>query len=127
MNHARSPRARRVSVFCGMLFASAPVLAQDRGELLYSIHCGACHTVQMHWRAGKAATDWPSLKAEVRRWQAEIALAWNEDDVLAVTRYLNDTVYHFQPAIGSGRASRGGSSGDPSAAAPTRTQLIGGK
>jgi hypothetical protein len=127
MNHARLLRARYVSVFCGMLSVSAPVLAQDRGELLYSTHCGACHTAKMHWRAGKAATDWPSLKAEVRRWQAAIALAWNEDDVLAVTRYLNDTVYHFQPAIGSDRASRGGSPGASWAAAPTRPQVPGEK
>jgi mono/diheme cytochrome c family protein len=70
--------------------------AQNRGELLYSTHCGACHTAQMHWRASRAVTDWTSLKAEVRKWQVVASLAWSEDDVLDVARYLNDSIYHFE-------------------------------
>ena len=83
----------------GILLGSAIVVtsanAQSRGELLYSTHCLACHTAQMHWRAAKAATDWTSLKAEVRKWQLAASLAWSENDVLEVARYLNDSIYHF--------------------------------
>ena len=50
-----------------------------RGQLLYSTHCGACHSVQMHWRTLSQARDWDSLKAQVRRWQNTAALQWSED------------------------------------------------
>ncbi len=66
-----------------------------RGELLYSTHCKGCHATEIHWRDKKLATDWDSLKIQVRLWQAASALGWSEDDITVVTRYLNDTFYHF--------------------------------
>ena len=73
----------------------APAPGAGRGELLYATHCKACHSEQVHWRDRKAATDWPRLKAEVQRWQAAARLGWREPDVVAVARYLNETVYHL--------------------------------
>ena len=67
----------------------------DRGELLYTTHCIACHTEQVHWRDRKAAGDWRRLKAEVRRWQAAAGLGWSDDDILAVARHLNETIYRL--------------------------------
>ena len=58
----------------------------------------------MHWRDKRAATDWPGLKEEVRRWQAADRLGWSEADVVAVARYLNETVYHL-PQTGDGIGS----------------------
>ena len=69
--------------------------AAERGELLYAIHCIACHNEQLHWRDRKVASDWPRLKAEVRRWQAVAQLRWSEDDIVAVARYLNRTIYRL--------------------------------
>jgi hypothetical protein len=59
-------------------------------------HCIACHTTQMHWRDRKLVTDWPSLKLQVRRWQAAAQLNWSEDDIDDVARFLNDTFYRLQ-------------------------------
>lgn len=72
---------------------SAP--APSRGALLYDTHCIECHTAQVHWRDRQQARDWATLKAEVFRWQAAARLAWSEDEVDAVTDYLNDTIYRF--------------------------------
>jgi mono/diheme cytochrome c family protein len=69
--------------------------AESRGRMLYGNHCGACHGTQMHWRDGKLATDWASLKAQVRRWQAAAQLNWSEDDIDDVARFLNDSFYRF--------------------------------
>ena len=83
---------------CGLLSALAlatPARAESRGELLYSAHCIACHTSQMHWRDQRVATDWTRLKAEVRRWQNTAALNWSEADILEVARYLNESIYRF--------------------------------
>lgn len=88
-----------------------PALAQvrvqtdaSRGELLYATHCITCHSAQLHWRDNQLAQDWPSLKAEVRRWQGASWLGWSEDDVTEVATYLNTRFYRF-PAPAAGRAS----------------------
>lgn len=92
------------------LVPAAPVLAQSRGELLYSTHCIACHTEKVHWRERKLVTDWTSLRAQVWRWQADAALGWNDGDVAEVARYLNEEFYRFPqaatPASPGGFASR---------------------
>lgn len=78
---------------CAVL--AAPAQAQSRGELLYTTHCIACHGTQIHWRDKRLATNWGSLLVQVRRWQANAALGWTEEDVLQVARHLNDTIYRF--------------------------------
>ena len=87
---------------CLFAFASLPALAAPpaptRGELLYTTHCIACHNSQMHWRDKRLATDWASLQAQVRRWQGVAKLGWNEDDILEVTRHLNERIYRYAPS-----------------------------
>ena len=81
-----------------VLLAAAGAHAQatpSRGQLLYATHCVECHSSQMHWRDGRQARDWESLKAWVRHWQGDARLQWSEDDVEAVARHLNETVYRF--------------------------------
>jgi mono/diheme cytochrome c family protein len=63
--------------------------------LLYSTYCVGCHTTQVHWREKKLATDWTSLKVQIRRWQGNAGLGLSEDDVAAIAQYLNDLYYHF--------------------------------
>jgi len=75
---------------------------ESRGQMLYGNHCVACHTTQMHWRDQKLATDWPSLKLQVRRWQGAAQLNWSEDDIDDVARFLNDSMYRLP---GGGKVS----------------------
>ncbi len=74
----------------------APPPGMSQGELLYTTHCVACHTTEVHWRAKKLAKDWRTLIAQVRRWQTNNNLHWGEEEVVAVAHYLNGTFYHFQ-------------------------------
>jgi mono/diheme cytochrome c family protein len=69
--------------------------APSRGQLLYTTHCVECHSTQMHWRDGRQARDWETLRTWVRHWALESRLQWTEDDVDAVARYLDDSVYKF--------------------------------
>jgi mono/diheme cytochrome c family protein len=92
----------RIAQLIGGLMISAEALAQatpapseSRGALLYSTHCIACHTSQIHWRDKKLATDWTSLKAQVSRWQANAQLGWSEHDIVEVARHLNVHYYGF--------------------------------
>ena len=77
------------------LAAAQAVPNETRGELLYGTHCVACHTKQMHWRNDRQAFDWESLKFQVRRWQGNAGLAWSDADIAEVSRYLNDSIYHY--------------------------------
>lgn len=72
-----------------------PMHDATRGELLYSTHCIACHSTEVHWRDKKFATDWTSLQAEVRRWQKFSQLDWTDDDIAEVARHLNSLYYHY--------------------------------
>ena len=75
------------------------------GRMLYTAQCSGCHRAQIHWRDKKVARDWPTLVQEVRRWQRNSGLAWTDDEILAVARYLNATWYRF-PAADSKELAR---------------------
>jgi mono/diheme cytochrome c family protein len=78
--------------------AQAPAQSQSRGEMLYSTHCIACHTTEIHWRDKSLVTDWNTLKVQVKRWQGVAMLGWSEADILEVARYLNQIHYRLEPA-----------------------------
>lgn len=91
---------RNLMLLAGAAFACTQATAQaaptpSRGQLLYGTHCVECHNTQVHWRDDKLVTDWGSLKGQVRRWQARALLNWPESDIVAVARYLNDTIYRY--------------------------------
>jgi hypothetical protein len=100
-------------VLAALLCMPLAAAAQSRGELLYRTHCLECHTEQRHWRQKQTVSDWPSLRAQVRFWQAQAKLGWDDDDVTSVVNYLNDTHYHLPPAS------------DPKTAGPPPSALQG--
>jgi mono/diheme cytochrome c family protein len=100
-----------VAAFVGsasLMSVAAQAQTPSRGELLYANHCIECHSAQVHWRDGRLATDWNGLKAQVRRWQGTASLAWGEEDIAEVARYLNERIYRFpqtsDPVTSSGPA-----------------------
>jgi mono/diheme cytochrome c family protein len=74
---------------------TAPGGTVTRGQVLYDTHCIGCHTAQIHWRDDKLATDWASLKEQVRRWQTRVGQGWTEADIVEVARYLNNAFYRY--------------------------------
>jgi mono/diheme cytochrome c family protein len=113
------PSMIRLTILLAATLASGVAIAQtaaksepSRGELLYSTHCVSCHTAQIHWRDKRLAKDWTGLKAQVRRWQANVGLDWSDDEVVDVARRLNTLYYHFpqtsdQVGLATRPASRG--------------------
>jgi len=87
----RSPRAGAPTllglVLAGLSAPPSAVWAQSRGELLYTTHCIACHSTQVHWRDQRRATDLASLKEQVTYWQGRALLSWTENDIAEVTRF----------------------------------------
>ena len=90
-----APLLAFATVTCAQAQAATPPPTPTRGQLLYANHCVECHNTQMHWRAQRLARDWNSLKGQVRRFQDLARLDWNDDDIEAVARHLNDTIYRF--------------------------------
>ena len=72
-----------------------PLAEPSRGELLYSLHCVACHSREIHWRDKRVVRHWASLVAEVDRWQAVDRLGWDRQDIEATAVHLNRLYYHF--------------------------------
>lgn len=102
---------RRILFAAALIAAALPAPAQPapsptRGQLLYETHCIECHNSQMHWRNGRKARSWATLKAQVIRWQEAARLGWDEADVDEVTRYLNAIVYRFPQPRPSARRTR---------------------
>ncbi|MGC2165120.1 MAG: hypothetical protein WA632_03800 [Gallionella sp.] len=71
------------------------LIVPQRGELLYSTHCVACHSSQIHWRDKIIAKDYQRLLIEVDRWQKLSKLGWNSEDTSSVARYINALHYHY--------------------------------
>lgn len=106
----------RYSIFSFLVFAvpyaaafgtaaQTPVPA-TRGELLYTTHCIACHTTQVHWRDKRLAKDWAGLQGQVYRWQNNTGLGWTVEDINEVARYLNAQFYRFAEPGAVSRAAR---------------------
>lgn len=97
------------AIAAGAACSHAQVSPGDaRGELLYTTHCVACHTTQIHWREKRLASDWASLAVQVDRWQKNGNLAWDAADVAAVARHLNAVYYHFPMPEAKALGSHGG-------------------
>jgi len=101
-------RAKQILAVCLGVAVNLAASAQtatpaSRGELLYTTHCVACHTTEVHWRQKKLATDWASLDRQVRRWAGNVGLAWTDGDIVEVTRFLNSAHYHFATPSVTGR------------------------
>lgn len=105
----------RIATVLAITVAATPAaLAQGAapgtGEALYDLHCSGCHSAQVHWRDNKLATNWATLRAQVRRWQGNQNLQWSDGDIDAVSRHLN-TLYYRYPVDGNvvGLATEGSS------------------
>ncbi|MDR4518006.1 MAG: hypothetical protein MRK00_11565 [Nitrosomonas sp.] len=90
-----------IPILCNSVYAQSG-FDETRGELLYSIHCISCHDSEIHWREKKLVTNWDTLKDQVERWQGNLALDWNDNDIIDVTGYLNLQFYHYPVMLKNG-------------------------
>ena len=66
-----------------------------RGQSLYETNCGGCHDRSVHGRAERSARTFEEIRAYVVRWQKEVGVSWQPDEIDAVTAYLNERYYRF--------------------------------
>lgn len=69
----------------------------SRGQLLYENHCQGCHTSQLHIREQRRARTIDELRGWVTRWAIVQKLVWGDEEIGAVTDYLNRRYYRLAP------------------------------
>ncbi len=81
------------------LLAATPSLqAADAGtgKSLLENNCTSCHNDGVYTRENRRVTTLGGLEAQVRRCDQSLGLKWFDDDIDAVTSYLNQSYYHFE-------------------------------
>jgi hypothetical protein len=83
--------------------APAGVTAADaaHGRALYEARCGGCHDRSVHARTVRAARSFDEVRGYVVNWDRQIGRLWRDEEVDAVTRYLNERYYRYPcpPAV----------------------------
>ena len=79
------------------LAATDAAVATPKAASLYTQHCVKCHQSEVYTRADRKITSLDALNAQVHRCETMLELRWFDEDVDAVTTYLNDQYYHFKP------------------------------
>jgi len=77
---------------------SGPALAEEAssGKVLYDKHCTQCHGSEVMTRPDHRVQNLTELDNQVRRCDANLGLKWFDDDIHAVSQYLNDSFYHLK-------------------------------
>lgn len=65
------------------------------GQLLYENHCLGCHESQLHIRSNTRVKSLSQLTDFVRIRADSLALKWDEEEITAVTLFLNQSYYQF--------------------------------
>jgi cytochrome c553 len=66
------------------------------GKALQQESCMGCHDDGMYTRENRKVTSLDGLKKQVMRCEQSLGLQWFDEDVAAVTEYLNATYYHHK-------------------------------
>ena len=79
------------------LAAAQPAKDTPDAQSLYQQHCVKCHGSEVFTRPDHKITSLKALAERVRWCESQLELRWFDEDIDAVTAYLNDRFYHFKP------------------------------
>jgi hypothetical protein len=79
------------------LALAGPLQAADhtRGAGLHNGNCLSCHDDSVYTREERRMKTLPGLRKQVRRCELALGLRWFDEDIDAVTGFLNDRFYHL--------------------------------
>ena len=67
----------------------------DFGEQLYKQNCTRCHQTDIHTRPDRIVNNLQHLRSQVQFCEVSNDLSWFDEEVDAVTEYLNQNYYMF--------------------------------
>lgn len=82
-----------------LLLVATPALQagdDNIGKSLVAGHCTSCHGDAVYTRENRRVNSLEALQKQVRRCELSLGLKWFDDDINAVTGYLNKAYYHFK-------------------------------
>lgn len=79
-------------VAAGLLFAGI-VNAQSPAQTIHDTYCIVCHDTQVYTRDSRLANDYATLRAQVDRWQSNIALNWSDAEIDMMAVWLAERYY----------------------------------
>ena len=82
--------------FLGWGGPAAAAEAPD-AHALYEQNCLKCHGSEVYTRADRKIDSYPALASQVRQCETNLELRWFDEDIDAVTAYLNDKFYKLAP------------------------------
>jgi|APSaa5957512535_1039671.scaffolds.fasta_scaffold60202_2 hypothetical protein len=84
-----------LSLFVLMTESTSYASAPDSGELLHRENCQRCHQAEVYTRPDRVVKNFPQLKQRVKQCELMNDLMWFEEEVDAVSSYLNRNFYLF--------------------------------
>ena len=80
------------------VIATGTLYAADinRGKSLQQKNCMGCHDDGMYTRDNRRVSSLDGLQKQVKRCELALGLKWFDEDIAAVTEYLNTTYYHYK-------------------------------
>jgi hypothetical protein len=87
-----------IPVLAGLLAPapSALAAAPPDGKQLVMDNCTRCHDDKLYTRENRRVTTMEGLTKQVTRCERSLGLKWFDDEINAVTSYLNQHYYHFK-------------------------------
>ena len=91
-------RLIKTAALAPLLAAPLALQAADagKGKDLLENNCTSCHSDAVYTRENRRITTLDGLNKQVRRCELSLGLKWFDEDINAVTAYLNNNYYHFK-------------------------------
>jgi mono/diheme cytochrome c family protein len=87
----------RAIAFAVLVAATIDARAQEPlpGQILHDTYCVICHDSRVYTREERLARDYREIRAQVRRWQQNIGLKWDDADIERVSNYIASKFYRL--------------------------------
>ena len=87
-----------VTIMLFLAVAATATQAADvkHGKQLQQKNCMSCHDDGMYTREDRFIKNLSGLRSQVQRCESTLGLTWFDEDVDAVTAYLNKKFYKFK-------------------------------
>ena len=79
-------------LFLGLAFASN-AFAESQAKTIHDTYCIMCHGTELYTRESRIARDYETLRVQVDRWQANVALNWSNTEIDMMTNWLAERYY----------------------------------
>lgn len=86
-------RITLLTIFLAFNISNMPRLIADTGKALYEESCTGCHDTSIFTRTDRQVSELKKLRNRVRQCNYAIESNWFDEDIDAVTEYLNKHFY----------------------------------